>query len=115
MIETLKEYLEHHKVNKTAFAKKVGISKQHLHRILKTGKCSKAIAEKLSSVIEKQEQRQALSELQNQITDLTEALTKDFKLLFRLSKDRYAEYEHFLNGSELREFSKTLKDNNPNS
>ena len=110
MIDTLKDYLKHHNVNKTAFARQIGISKQHFHRILKTGKYSKEVGLKLKNVIQLQEHQQKLEELQNQIHLLSEALEKDLKALFEFSKDRYCEYSHFSSKSQLREFCKLIRD-----
>jgi len=43
----LDEYLRTNKINKTAFAKKIGIKRQSLYRIMKTKICSEFLAGKI--------------------------------------------------------------------
>jgi len=110
MLEALKAYLDDQRINKTAFADRVGISKQHLHGILRGKPCSKAVEEKITQCIEVPHLLSVVESLQNQVWNLQSSLEnlrwavlKDLASVTNLVRDPYASYETFFNcQSEVR-------------
>ncbi len=80
----LKDYLEKYCINKTQFARRLGISKQHLYRILGGAKCSDQLDQKIQEFLNDENQL-ALFSLQKRVKvleDKFKALQKSLGLVY---------------------------------
>ena len=114
----LKTLLDSHRINKTQFARKLEISKQHLHRILNGANCSNELTEKIKDLTqclvlkdELKAMHVKVESLENNMKELILVLKKEFVLLFSLTSfhctsDQYANRSFirgFLMEEEIRE------------
>ena len=122
MIEQLKEYLSDKRVTKTAFARRVGISKQHLHRILVGGRYSKELGKKFIKCIEEKtcDTYEVIDTLERKIKALEQAqnslvtkITLDFQIFWNLIHNRYtttSDYRAFAERSSLHKLGEKSKE-----
>ena len=110
----LKEYLNTNQIKKTAFAKRLGITPQYLHRILNGLKPSQKLFNKIKDITRGDTMQQELLGLQNQVKTLTEALEdlilsidRDFYVFWNLTISHHS-YEHFYERSSIAILVKEL-------